>query len=242
MKCKNCNSQVNQKFCPNCGRASQLKRIDWNYIKDEVRSVFYFDKGIFYTIKELLIRPGKSLREYLTEDRTKLLKPIIFVIITSLAYTLVNSLLQVEEQLVDFNEELNATVTGSILRWIQGNYGYASILMSVFIAFFMKLFFRKTDYNYYETLVSVLFIMGMNMLIYMLFALIQGISHFNIMQASAVVSFIYTTYAIADFYNRRKPINYLKAIVAYILGSVVFFAIVIFSGIIIDSVLNNSLQ
>ena len=49
-----------------------LKRIDGKYIWDEIRSVLNFDKGIFYTIKELFIRPGDTVREFLIYDRKML--------------------------------------------------------------------------------------------------------------------------------------------------------------------------
>ncbi|MEM6298978.1 MAG: DUF3667 domain-containing protein, partial [Bacteroidota bacterium] len=58
-----------------------LKRIDKAYILSEISSVLNLEKGIFYTIKELLIRPGKSIRTFIHEDRTRLVKPIVFIIV-----------------------------------------------------------------------------------------------------------------------------------------------------------------
>ncbi len=47
-----------------------------------------FDKGIFYTIKELLIRPGENIPKFIHNDRNRLVKPLIFVIVCSLIYTI----------------------------------------------------------------------------------------------------------------------------------------------------------
>jgi hypothetical protein len=38
-----------------------LRRIDGTYIINEISSVIFLDKGILYTIKELLIRPGDTV-------------------------------------------------------------------------------------------------------------------------------------------------------------------------------------
>lgn len=37
----------------------------------------------------MLARPATSIREYLTADRTKLTKPVTFVVLTSIIYTIV---------------------------------------------------------------------------------------------------------------------------------------------------------
>lgn len=62
--CKNCNHRVNDNFCSKCGQAVQLKRIDAHYIQHEIVHVLHFESGIFYTIKELLIRPGQNIRMF----------------------------------------------------------------------------------------------------------------------------------------------------------------------------------
>lgn len=237
-KCKNCNAELNGNYCSNCGQPAKLKRIDAHYIKHEIENGLNFDKGIFYTIKELLIKPGKNVREFLTETRSRLVKPIIFIIVTSLIYTLVNHFFHIEEQYVKFNET-NVTTTGSIMRWIQENYGYANILMGIFIAFFIKLFFRKSSYNFYEILILLCFVMGISMLIVTLFALIQGLTHTDLMQISGILFLVYSTFAIADFFDKRKAKNYLKSFVAYMLGMITFFVSAIILGNVIDLIIKH---
>ena len=83
MNCKNCNAEIFSKFCPDCGQPANLKKIDGNYIIHEIEHVLHFERGILYTVRELIIRPGINIRKYLTENRSRLVKPIIFIIITS---------------------------------------------------------------------------------------------------------------------------------------------------------------
>ncbi|MBX2844109.1 MAG: DUF3667 domain-containing protein [Flammeovirgaceae bacterium] len=128
-----------------------LERINGKYIWNEISSVLNFDKGILYTIRELLLRPGKNIQIFILEDRNRLVKPIVFIIITSFIYTLA-------QQLLHFKDYVNAggfeeSAITNIFGWIQKNYGYANILMAIFIAGWIKIFFRKYEYNFFEILI-----------------------------------------------------------------------------------------
>ena len=39
-------------------KQSNLKRIDRRYISHEIEHVLHLDRGFFYTVKELIVRPG----------------------------------------------------------------------------------------------------------------------------------------------------------------------------------------
>ncbi|RZJ27416.1 MAG: DUF3667 domain-containing protein, partial [Flavobacterium sp.] len=73
--CKNCTALVAENYCPKCGEPATLKRIDGHYIIHEIEHVLHFEKGILLTIRELLIRPGQNVREFISENRGRLVKP-----------------------------------------------------------------------------------------------------------------------------------------------------------------------
>ena len=87
--CNNCSTKLSGEYCTDCGRPRKLKRIDRQYILTEVGSVINFDKGIFYTVRELLLRPGLSIQKFIEKDRNRLVKPIVFVIVCSLVFTFI---------------------------------------------------------------------------------------------------------------------------------------------------------
>lgn len=229
MNCKSCNIEVISKFCPNCGQKAQLERINGHYIKNEIQHLFHFEKGFFYTIRELLLRPGQSVRTFLTENRSKYMKPITFIIVTSLIYTLVNQYFNIDGQY----ENLKLQKTHIIQKWMQDHVGYSNILLGVLIAFFVKLFFRKYNYNFYEILILLCYITGVGMLIFTVFALLQELIHFDLLGISSFSVIAYTSFAIADFFERTKPANYVKILFAYILGSLLFSILVVFFKIFI---------
>jgi hypothetical protein len=238
MNCKTCNVELTSKFCPNCGQSSQLKRIDGHYIIHEIEHVLHFERGILYTIRELIANPGQNVRNYLSENRSRLVKPIIFIIVTSLVYSTCSNFFHLEEGYIKYFGS-NKSTTSAIFEWIQGHYGYANIIMGIFIALWTKLFFRKYKLNIFEILILLCFVIGMGMLIYSVFAVIQGLTHFRVMQIAGVVGFVYTTWAIGQFYEKGKAINYIKAFFAYILGMITFSLTAILIGVIVDMVIKH---
>ena len=154
--CKNCKTEVNQNYCPKCGDPVVLKRIDAHYIQHEITHILHFEKGIFYTIKELLLRPGENVRNFVTENRSRLVKPIIFIIITSLVYTIITHFFHIDEGYIKI-QDANGMSTNAIDKWVQDHYGYTNIIMGLFIAFWLKVFFRKSDYNFFVQIYQELF-------------------------------------------------------------------------------------
>lgn len=233
MNCKNCKTEINSKFCPNCGQASTLKRIDGHYIIHEVEHVLHFERGILYTIRELTTNPGQNIKNYLSENRSRLVKPIIFIIITSLIYTLCNHLFHLEDGYVRYLDHKQSAAT-KIFNWVQGHYGYANMIMGIFIALWLKIFFKNHNYNFFEILILLCFVMGMGMLIYSIFGIIQGLTHFNLMQITGITGFIYTTWALGHFFGKNKISSYVKGFFAYILGMLTFALFIVLLATVID--------
>lgn len=231
--CKNCNTEVLQNYCPNCGQPAKLKKIDGHYIIHEIAHVLHFEKGILLTVKELFIRPGQNVRHFLNENRSRLVKPVLFIIITSLIYTLVSHLFHIEEGYVNYGDN-RMRITLMIIKWVQEHYGYANIIMGVFIALWTTLFFRKYKYNFFEILILLCFVMGAGMLIFAFFALVQGLTHYNFMQIGGLVGLIYMTWAIGQFFDKQKVLSYLKAFFAYLLGMLSFFIVIMLIGVSAD--------
>lgn len=231
--CVSCNHELTGKYCSNCGQPATIKRIDAHYITHEIEHVLHFERGILLTIKELLIRPGQNVREFIVKDRNKLVKPIIFIIIASLIYTLITHFFHLEEEYISFNDTTNPTAT-LIFKWVQNHYGYGNIIMGIFIACWLKLFFRKQDYNFFEILILLCFVMGTSMLIFSIFAILEGLTKISLMKISGIISMVYCTWAIGQFFDKQKWTNYLKAMVSYTLGLLTFSVSVILLGLLIN--------
>lgn len=213
-----------------------LKRIDRKYVWEEVCSILNFEKGLFYTVRELLIRPGKTVREFIQKDRNRLVKPIIFIIICSFFYSVVQKIFNFEDGYVGYSFEKESAIN-SIFDWISMNYGYSNILMAFFIALWIKIFFRKYNYNIYETLVLLCFLMGIEMLLFAFFGIADSLTEFRIINKGYLIGVIYILWAIVQFFDNKKFMNFLKAMVSYLLGTLTFMIVIFIVGTIIDFLL-----
>jgi hypothetical protein len=238
MNCKNCNNEVNQNFCPNCGQPLKLKRIDGHYIAHEIEHVLHFERGILFTVKELFINPGQNIRDYISENRSRLVKPVIFIIITSLIYTLISHFFHIKDEYLKYDGLEDSTLV-KILGWLQANYGYMNILTGMFIAIWLKVFFKKYGYNFFELTIMLCFVLGISMLIYAFFAIIEGISHIKLLPVAGMTGMIYLIWATGSFFEKKKISNYFKALVCYLLGIITFYVLTIAIGLTADTIINH---
>lgn len=232
--CVGCNEIIESKYCANCGQPASLKRINGNYLLHEFNHLLHLEKGFLYTVKELVIHPGESVKIFLTQNRLKLVKPIIFIIITSLIYTFANHYFDFEKDSINLDAFANERIKRGII-WVSENYGYANLILGIFIAFFVKIFFNNYKYNYYEILILLYYAMGMSMLIFAFFAIFQGLTQIKTYTIASVVSVGYCIWAVGQFFDKKKFISYLVALISYVLGmfSMIFFGIIVFIIVLI---------
>ena len=69
--CLNCNAVVTSKFCANCGQKANTHRITFGHFvaHDLLHGMFHLDRGIIFTLKEALTRPGKAALDYISGKR-----------------------------------------------------------------------------------------------------------------------------------------------------------------------------
>jgi hypothetical protein len=69
--CLNCHEEITRKFCPNCGQKTDTHRIGFVHFiaHDLLHGMFHLERGIVFTLKEALIRPGKAALDYISGKR-----------------------------------------------------------------------------------------------------------------------------------------------------------------------------
>ena len=222
--CKKYKEPVGSNCCPDCGKPVKLKRIDKHYIIQEVREFFFANKGFGYTIKKMLISPGESVRRFITEDRHRFVKPITFLFITSLIYALVSNLFNVTENY--FQVTVEDSKVSLFVNKVFENFGYLNLLIGAFVSFWIKIFFRKSSYNIFEIFILFCFVVGITMLLSSVAVIIQGVTHWKIIQYSYLIGTIYVAWAIVQFFNTKKVTSYIKAFLSYLLGATTLAVII----------------
>jgi len=180
---------------------SQIRRIDWHYAVHELGHALHLEKGIFYTVKQLALRPGPSIQEFITQNRSRLMKPILFLLVTSLIYTTLDHFFHIEQSYLEQSSAVESAAN-SISAWLQNHYGYANLIMGVLVAVWVKLLFMSQGYNFFEILILLCFVMGMGMLIISIALLVEGITGLKVWMVSTVVGVLYSSWAIGHFFNR----------------------------------------
>lgn len=212
----------------------KLKRIDGHYISHEIQHLLHFEKGFLFTIKSLLIRPGKAIREFIFEDREKYIKPVLFLIFTSVIFTFITHSLHIGfrffniDDIIPLKGKIRAKEIG---EWTDSHIGYAQLIMAVFIAFWIKIFYRKFKYSIYEILVLLSFVMGEAILILTFFNVPAKVfKSQDLALIGAVIYFVYIIWAIGQFFGEKKIVNYIKSILVYFLGNLSYMGALILTA------------
>lgn len=230
--CAFCNQPVSGSFCSQCGKPLKIKRINNQYILHEISSVLNLDKGFFYTIREIILRPGINVRRFIQEDRNRLVKPVVFLLLCSLIYSVSQKIFHFEDGYIDV--ELNQTAVTRVFDWTRNNYGYANIIMGLFIGGWTKLLFRKSPYNIYEILILIFFVMGVSMLIFSIFGIAESLLQYPLIQYGALIAFVYCTWAIGKFFAPTRFSTYLRSFFAYFFGYITFTFLALIVGVVLE--------
>lgn len=243
-KCKKCNEPAYDNYCSNCGYPTELRKINGRYIIHEIGDVLFVNSGMFYTIKRLIIKPGETVRHFIQEDRSQYVRPITFLVVTSLIYAIVNYFFPIEPEdsayYVNpfFYIGVEGLPTASfVFNWMAENFAYSGIITGIFMAFGVKIFFRKTDYNLYEIFVLFCFVCGISTLFLSVMTIVQGITNWDLMKISSLISLAYLIWATGQFFGMKKAGNYVKALLSYFFGILIFTFIITLVSFLIDYVI-----
>jgi Protein of unknown function (DUF3667) len=249
--CANCDRAVggaDQKFCPACGQPTPTHRIDWHFLGHELEhSVLHMDRGIFYSLKNLMLRPGHFIRDYIEGRRARHVKPLMLIMILAAAMVflakyfldgdVVGSALSVggaAPARVGANGQFDPTRLFNALEvvkdWMNRNYAGATLLLLPFEAAAFKLAFRRVgSLNYPEWLVITTFLTAQTFVV-MSFA--APLEHwFPLVHGWALsLAFVYSVVSLTQFF---KPYPRWKAVLRSLLGFGLFSLINFALGLVL---------
>lgn len=175
--CANCGRAIggaDQKFCPACGQPTPTHRIDWHFLGHEIEhSVLHMDRGILYTLKNLMLRPGHLIRDYLDGRRAHHVKPLMLIMITAAAVVFLSRFVIGSEVMggdifrgggsADAGGNADPArileVIDAVNRWMSHHFAAVTLLLLPLEAAAFKLaFWRCRNLNYPEWLVITAFL------------------------------------------------------------------------------------
>lgn len=204
--CLNCNEPLQGNFCIHCGQSAKTHRFTLKHIftHDFLKRLFHLDKGLFFSIKELLTRPGHSTRDYINGKRITRINHFSLLIILILILSLLEQVTPFHfTDLTDGDKEIFETI--DIMLKDHPKIIYIGILP--LFALSSYLFFRKSKQNYAENMVINSFrisaIILFNIIFISLASLVQDVS--LIRKADRVLAWIGTGYSTWFYYQYFSP-------------------------------------
>jgi hypothetical protein len=187
-RCANCGRAIDgadQKFCPACGQSTPAHRIDWHFLGHELEhSVLHMDRGIFFTLKHLMFRPGHLIRDYIDGRRAHHVKPLMLIMITAAAVIFLTQWLMggdiVRSDLLLGAEGAAraeghadsmrfAETLGTVNAWMIHHFAAVTLLLLPVEAAAFKLAFRRSQkLNYPEWLVVTAFLTAQSFVLWAL--------------------------------------------------------------------------
>jgi len=162
VRCKNCENQFTGKFCNHCGQSADTDRINYKFVFVELKKTFIqFNSGFFYTLKGLILNPGKFIKEYIEGKRIKFTKPFAFLIIACGLDILVYHYLNVDI----VNGEIEGINKSVVNTFVAEHYAQIQILLLPIYAFVSILLFRQRPYNFFEFIIIHCYLAGERILI-----------------------------------------------------------------------------
>lgn len=206
---------MDSQFCPHCGQEASTHRfsIKHFFIHVFVNGVFQLDKGFFYTLKELFVRPGHSIRGYIEGKRIQHFNYFTFIVLTITIGHLVGSFTEVS--LID----TTLYFSGDSQSW--GRFGEITrenpkLFMMVripFLALASFIIFRRSKQNYTENLILNIYKVSAEIFIAIFFTLIailfrnyvslSSISNLTALLAWAYSVWFYYQYFSIDGYSKE---------------------------------------
>lgn len=155
--CLNCNKEIKNKFCSNCSQATSTHRFSLSHVfqHDFIHGIFHFDKGFFYTVKELFTRPGHSIREYVQGKRVKHFNYFATIILLMTIGYFIKKWTKIDASIL-YDDK--TTVKG-LLKVLKEYSKFTVFLHIPIISLASYLFFKKSKQNYTENLVLNLYML-----------------------------------------------------------------------------------
>jgi hypothetical protein len=82
--CLNCEKELIDQYCSGCGQKADTHRISFKHFifHDVLHGTFHLEKGILFTAKQALTRPGKAALDYISGKRQRYYNVFYLILLT----------------------------------------------------------------------------------------------------------------------------------------------------------------
>ncbi|HMQ46789.1 MAG TPA: DUF3667 domain-containing protein [Saprospiraceae bacterium] len=211
----------------------QIERVSLRKMWVNILSILNLERGMFYTIWQLILAPGTAMQRYLFLDRSRFIEPLKFLVIAVAFFLFMAINYFPNSNWFDVDQEAsfsNGSESYSKVTVFLQQYANLVMLFSVPIAAWISWrLFRKYRLNYGEHLVLNAFLYGFLTFVSILMLPLSLGSASTYSNSILAVFCIYSIYFFQSLFSMPwgKAIGYgLLFNVLNLLGSVIFLALV----------------
>lgn len=182
--CATCKTEYQGNFCPRCGQSAKVNRFSFKSAFLHFLDVWGMgNRGMFHSLRDLILRPGYMIRDYLDGMRMAYFPPFKMLFIFTTLALVVNYGFNIKGKPYDIHREesliyVGDTITddkkepelGQKTMLLISNYQHqhpaivsllSVILLSVFLYPFFKRMKSRPDIRYSEFLVAIIYTANM---------------------------------------------------------------------------------
>ena len=159
--CKNCGAHTEGTYCNRCGQKLALERISFHHILHGLVHFFtHAEHGFFYTTSQLIVSPGRMIKDFIEGKRKDNQTPVSYFLIWNAIYILLLYFVAKvfgENRVVDFAEYFGPEEK---TKFAISHLNIVLIFLLPFQALYVWLLLMFKSYNYFEAFVVVLYAIG----------------------------------------------------------------------------------
>lgn len=238
--CLNCGTENDSKFCKECGQSTNTHRLTVGHILHDVSHYFtHADKGLIYIIKEMFIRPGTVVEEYIAGKRKKYFNPYTFLILCSTISAYIYwkikyySNISIQQSPSKTGAEVSKLMTQTSMLMEQ--YGkIITLFMLPILAAISMLFYVRKQYNYAEHLTIQAFILAQTSVINIVATLFSYFvfpnSYFVFNSIFQLVFILYLSIVFSKVFKEHFLLSLLKSL-GFTLVFIIAYWVIALSGV-----------
>lgn len=222
-KCYNCGTKTIGKYCHNCKQSSDTTRLDLRHFfyHDIIHGVFHLDKGLLFTLKEIIVRPGEVVTNFINGKRVRYYSLIYLALIILGVTFFVDSLGNSPVSL----DQVDDTVV--IKDFIFKNLKYLMISCIPLFTLSSWIVYRRSKLNLAEhsiiASVSLISLLLLNLLSELLELFIVGKEISAFLSIVVVLNTFRIYYqSFSGYYVQKKHFNIINAILVFVLFTCLF--------------------
>jgi len=155
--CLNCEHPTSGKFCSDCGQKTDTNRITFKHFifHDILHGVWHFEKGILFTLKEAMIRPGQAALDYIAGKRIRYYNVFYFILLLiGLGIFIEHLYAEAQLQYSSYTEPDTEAPSATIaMDFIENHIKFFMLLAIPVFSLNTYLLFNKRKFNYSEHII-----------------------------------------------------------------------------------------